>query len=81
MASISIRKLDDSLKAQLSVHAARRGHSMEEEVRVILRDALEEKKAGPTNLAAFTREWFAPFGGIELDPPPRSPMREPPRFS
>ena len=44
MATISIRNLDESLKAQLRVQAAKHGHSMEEEVRLILRRALSVQK-------------------------------------
>jgi phosphopantothenoylcysteine decarboxylase / phosphopantothenate---cysteine ligase len=39
MASLTIRKLDDALKAQLRLRAARNGRSMEEEIRTILADA------------------------------------------
>jgi phosphopantothenoylcysteine decarboxylase/phosphopantothenate--cysteine ligase len=36
MASLTIRKLDEALKAQLRLRAARNGRSMEEEIRLIL---------------------------------------------
>jgi phosphopantothenoylcysteine decarboxylase / phosphopantothenate---cysteine ligase len=42
MASLTVRQLDDKLKAMLRLRAARRGRSMENEVRVILRQAAEE---------------------------------------
>ena len=54
---------------------------MEEEVRVILREAVSDGKAIPQDLAKFTRECFSPLGGIELELPPRGPMREPPEFT
>ena len=55
---------------------------MEEEVRIILRDAVNGDRNRPRNLAAFTRECFAPLGGVELElPPRRGPMREPPDFT
>ena len=54
---------------------------MEEEARVILRDAVSVGKFGLRDLAAFTRECFGPLGGVELELPPRGPMREPPDFS
>jgi phosphopantothenoylcysteine decarboxylase/phosphopantothenate--cysteine ligase len=44
MASLTIRKLDDALKAQLRLRAARNGRSVEDEVRFILRDAAAESK-------------------------------------
>lgn len=34
----------------------------------------------PANLAEAIRAHFAPLGGIELELPPREPMREPPDF-
>jgi plasmid stability protein len=40
MASITIRNLDDDLKARLRIEAASHGRSMEEEVRVIIRRAM-----------------------------------------
>ncbi len=39
MASLTVRQLDDALKKQLRLRAARHGRSMEDEVRVILRQA------------------------------------------
>jgi phosphopantothenoylcysteine decarboxylase/phosphopantothenate--cysteine ligase len=39
MASLTIRKLDDTIKAELRLRAARNGRSVEDEVRVILREA------------------------------------------
>ena len=81
MASITIRNLDDDVKTRLRVRAAEHHRSMEEEARVILRDAVSEEKLGPRNLAEFTRECFGPLGGVELELPPRGPMREPPDFT
>jgi plasmid stability protein len=79
MASITIRKLDDGVKTRLRLQAAENGRSMEEEVRVILREAVASG-AGPDNLAAAIRARFAPFGGVELELPPREPARDPPEF-
>ena len=42
MASLTVRQLDDSLKKLLRLRAARHGRSMEDEVRVILREAAAE---------------------------------------
>ena len=82
MASITVRNLDDDVKTRLRVRAAEHHRSMEEEVRVILRNAVNGDGTGPANLAAFTRECFAPLGGVELElPPRRDPMREPPDFT
>ncbi len=79
MASITVRDLEPEVKAKLRVRAARHGRSMEDEVRGILTEAVEESEP-PTNLAEAIRRRFAPFGGVELEIPPREPMRKPPRF-
>ena len=81
MASITIRNLDDEVKTRLRVRAAEHHRSMEDEARLILREAVSDGKAGPRNLVEFTRECFGPLGGVELELPPRGPMRVPPDFS
>ena len=79
MASITIRNLDDDVKTRLRVRAAEHHRSMEEEVRVILREATHGGRSGPRDLAAFARRnAFGSLGGVELELPPRGPMREPP---
>ena len=79
MASITIRNLDDDVKTRLRVRAADNGRSMEEEARLILRDAVARRKP-PRNLAAAIRARIAPLGGVDLELPPREPGREPPSF-
>ena len=79
MASITIRNLDDDVKTRLRVRAASNGRSVEEEARVILREAVGWE-AEPENLASFIRECFVSFGGVDLELPPRESMREPPDF-
>ena len=81
MASITIRNLDDDVKTRLRVRAAKNHRSMEEEARIILRDAVTGHSHGPRNLVAFTRQCFASLGGVELELPPRGPMRAPPDYS
>ena len=80
MASITIRNLDDDVKARLRTRAAGNGRSMEQEVRLILHEAVG-REPEPKDLASLVQECFAPLGGVELELPPRGPMREPPRFS
>ena len=80
MASITIRNMEEPLKARLRVQAAHHGRSMEEEARHILRSALTEERQPAANLADAIRRRFAPFGGVELPEPIRGPLREPPRF-
>ena len=79
MASITIRNLDDEVKSRLRVRAASNGRSMEEEVRLILRDSVTPNPHA-RNLAAAIRARIAPIGGVDLDLPPREPAREPPSF-
>lgn len=54
---------------------------MEEEARDILRSALTVVPPVQKNLAESIRQRLAPFGGIELELPPRTPMRQPPDFT
>ncbi len=42
MASLTIRKLDDAIRDELRLRSARNGRSVEDEVRVILRERLAE---------------------------------------
>jgi plasmid stability protein len=80
MTSITIRNLDDSLKTRLRIQAATHGRSMEDEVRDILRSALNLASAPPANLAAAIRARLAPLGGVDLPIPPRDALRTPPNF-
>ena len=80
MASITIRKLDDDVKSKLRVRAAGNGRSMEEEARLILAEAVDREPAPAEGLGTAIHELFKPFGGVELELPPREPMRDPPRF-
>jgi antitoxin FitA len=80
MASITIRSLDEALKRKLRLRAAQRNRSMEDEARDILRIALADAATTHGNLADAMRRRFEPFGGIDLDLPPRGAMREPPDF-
>jgi plasmid stability protein len=80
MASLTIRNLDDPLKARLRIQAATHGHSMEEEARKILRAALTPETETPGNLGEAIHARFARHGGVELDLPAREPMRDPPTF-
>lgn len=79
MATLTIRDFDDNLKAELRVRAARHGHSMEAEVRSILRAALTrpEETGG---MASRIRRRFADVRDAELDIPPRTEMPRPVEF-
>ncbi|MYE31836.1 MAG: plasmid stabilization protein [Chloroflexi bacterium] len=80
MASITIRNLDDDVKQRLRVRAAEHGRSMEHEAREILRAALAQTPQTGEELYRAIRARVEPIGGIELELPPREPMREPPTF-
>jgi len=80
MASITIRRLDDGIKARLRTRAAQQGHSMEEEARRILLRALSDQPSERENLYAAIRRRIEPLGGVELELPPREKGREPPTF-
>ena len=80
MATMTIRNLDDDLKMQLRVRAARHGQSMEEEARSILRTALKAESLSGQSLVDSIRSMVEPYGGIELELPPRELQRDPPDF-
>ena len=80
MASLTIRRLDDSVKARLRSRAAKHGRSMEEEAREILRASVAKDKFSNLNLAQSIRKRFGPLGGVELKIPKREPIRKPPEF-
>jgi len=77
MATMTIRKIDDQLKARLRVQAARHGRSMEDEARDILRTALSTESAQTTSLAEAIRKRIEPLGGVELQLPEREAIRDP----
>jgi len=81
MASITIRRLDDAVKAKLRLRAAHHGRSMEEEAREILREGLAAKRAPKLNLAQSIRRYVAPLGGVELALPAREAIRRPPKLA
>jgi len=78
MASITIRNLDEALKARLRVRAAKHGRSMEEEARDVLRIVLSKEELAPANLFEAIRRRFAGIGPVDLPAQPREPMRDPP---
>ena len=62
MAQILVRNLEAIVKARLQRRASRHGHSMEEEVRDILRNAVRAEEAAPTGLGSRLRKRFAGIG-------------------
>jgi plasmid stability protein len=78
MASITIRRLEDTVKAKLRLRAASHGRSMEEEARVILKAGLRTPARPELNLAESIRRHIVPLGGVELKFARREAMRRPP---
>jgi len=53
MANLTIRKLDDAIRDELRLRAARNGRSVEDEVRVILREATQQDDPAPSRQPAM----------------------------
>jgi antitoxin FitA len=79
MASLTIRNIDDALKAKLRLRAARHGRSMEEEARQLLRQGLVQSPPS-TGLGSRISRRFADVGGVDLPAVKRSRPRRPPTF-
>lgn len=75
MATLTVRDLDDSLKARLRIRAAENGRSMEAEARAILRWALAASEPD-RGLGSRIHQRFA---GRNTPPIPVPPRTEPPR--
>jgi plasmid stability protein len=80
MASLTIRNIEDSLKAKLRLRAAQHGRSMEEEARQLLRQALVRHRS-PTGLGSRISGRFRELGGVDLADAKRSLPRQPPAFA
>lgn len=64
MAQLVVRNLEEDVKARLQRRASRSGHSMEEEIRAILRNAvLDEAREGEPLGSKLARR----FAGLGLD--------------
>ncbi|MGE0664998.1 MAG: plasmid stabilization protein [Sphingomonadales bacterium] len=78
MGSISVRKIDDEILDGLRIRASRRGVSMEEEVRQILKDVVKP----PERLGDIARRYFGPQNGLkDFELPSRGELHEPIDFS
>lgn len=83
MSSITIRNLDDNLKASLRMRAARHGLSMEQEVRNILQSTLatDASQVNGLDFALRINQRFKGLGGDDLVLPERTSSRPAPDFS
>lgn len=80
MSSITIRNIDERLKARLRMRAVEHGQSVEDEARDILQASLSTKKSTALDLAASIRAKFSAIGGITLPETPREATRPPVTF-
>jgi plasmid stability protein len=80
MATLTIRNFDDTLKSRLRLRAAARNRSMEDEVRHILRAALQEPASTTSDMGARIRARFAGLGDVQLPIAEREPVRPAPVF-
>jgi antitoxin FitA len=65
MAQILVRRIDSKLKERLRRRAEKHGHSMEEEARDILRDALKDDSKPEKGLGTRIAERFKRIGLTE----------------
>jgi antitoxin FitA len=77
MASITIRQLPETTKRKLRIRAAQNGRSMEQEAREILQAELARTPKQPKDIVKGIRHIFGPLGGVDLEIPPREPIRDP----
>ncbi len=79
--SLLIRDLDPELKEALRQRAASHRHSMQAEIKQILKDTVDPvARARAPNLAEAICRLFQPLGGVELEEYPDTPVGEPIRF-
>jgi plasmid stability protein len=79
--TMTIRNMDEQIKARLRIQAAMHGRSMEDEARDILRAALSTEPVRRASLVEAIRARIAPFGGVELKLPAREAIRDVPELS
>lgn len=74
MASLTIRNLNETTKAQLRLIAASNGHSMEQEARLILSNAVNKANApAEQNLVQRIEKRFAGVDTKDFTVPQRTP--------
>lgn len=76
MNQIIVRRIDDDLKARLKKRAEEHGVSMEEEVRIILQNALLREEPRQPGLGTRIAALFKDIeDGPELEPLPREDLK------
>jgi antitoxin FitA len=80
MGNLIIRNLDDRVKTEIRMRAAKNGRSMEEEARRLLTAAVRTSARNEVGLGTAIRRRFAALGEVNLEPLPRESVRKPPKF-
>ena len=78
MATLTVRGIPDAEKEALRIRAARHGHSMEAEVRRIIREALRANTDAEEDLYTAIRRHVDAVGGFdipEVEDTPEEPFR------
>jgi plasmid stability protein len=82
MATLVIRNVEPEPHARLKAEAAAHNRSMEEEARVLLRQAVHASpESAPQRFGQAVRAIFKPLGGFDMPHTEREPPRDPPDFS
>lgn len=80
MAQFVVRSIENAVKQRLQRRAARHGHSMEEEVREILRSAVNQEEAPTSGLGTEIAALFAKAGLVSDIPELRGRAIKPATF-
>jgi plasmid stability protein len=88
MVTMTIRNVDEETRQALRFRAAKHGVSVEQEVRNILKDVTRSPEETVAPMGRLGQNWYRsirelvePYGGFELEVPPRNKtMRDPPTF-
>jgi plasmid stability protein len=86
MATLTVRNVKEYTKQALRLRAARKGISVEQEVRSILDRAADEpvgendEPREGASLYEAIRNLVESYGGFEIELPERGPPRDPPTF-
>jgi plasmid stability protein len=76
MGALTVRNIDDDLKRELRMQAAANDRSMEEEIRVALRQWVKRPpEMASEGLGTRLRRRFIESGRVELSVPPREEAR------
>lgn len=80
MSSITVRNIEESIKAGLRIRAARHGCSMEQEARNILKQTIAQEPPEQISFAELVNRRFKGIAVQYLPIPARQAVRTPPAF-